>query len=73
MMTNDNIGIDISKDFLDVHRLSDGGAARVPNTPPGFVLYRVGWVKIYQLVSCLKRLEHTIEVLKGRFQESFLW
>lgn len=36
MMTNDSIGIDISKDFLDAHRLSDGAAARFPNTPAGF-------------------------------------
>ena len=36
MMTDDSIGIDISKDFLDAHRLSDGGAARFPNTPTGF-------------------------------------
>jgi transposase len=36
MMTNDNIGIDISKDFLDAHRLSDGGSATFPNAPAGF-------------------------------------
>lgn len=35
-MTNNSIGIDISKDFLDAHRLSDGAAARFPNTPTGF-------------------------------------
>ena len=35
-MTNDSIGIDISKDHLDVHRLSDGAAARFANTTPGF-------------------------------------
>ena len=35
-MTNNSIGIDISKDFLDAHRLSDGAAARFPNTPAGF-------------------------------------
>ena len=36
MMTDDSIGIDISKDFLDVHRQLDGAAARFPNTPAGF-------------------------------------
>ena len=36
MMTDDSIGIDISKDFLDAHRLSDGAAARFPNSPAGF-------------------------------------
>ena len=36
MMTNDNIGIDISKSFLDAHRLSDGGTATFPNAPAGF-------------------------------------
>jgi transposase len=36
MMTNDNIGIDISKDFLDAHRLSDGCAATFHNAPAGF-------------------------------------
>jgi transposase len=36
MMTNDSIGIDISKDFLDAHRLSDGGTATFPNSLRGF-------------------------------------
>ena len=36
MKTNDSIGIDISKDFLDVHRQRDGAAARFSNTPAGF-------------------------------------
>jgi len=36
MMTNDSIGIDISKDFLDAHRLSDGGTAIFPNSLRGF-------------------------------------
>ena len=36
MMTNDSLGIDISKDFLDVHRQLDGSAARFRNTPAGF-------------------------------------
>ena len=35
-MTNDSIGIDISKDFLDAHRLNDGAAKRFPNAPAGF-------------------------------------
>jgi transposase len=36
MMTDDSIGIDISKDFLDAHRLNDGTAKRFPNEPAGF-------------------------------------
>ena len=36
MMTNNSIGIDISKEFLDAHRERDGTAARFPNTPTGF-------------------------------------
>ena len=36
MMTNDSIGIDISKHFLDSHRLSDGCTACFPNGPAGF-------------------------------------
>lgn len=35
-MTEDSIGIDISKDHLDVHRLSDGAAAQFANTSAGF-------------------------------------
>jgi transposase len=35
-MIHDSIGIDISKDHLDAHRLSDGAAARFANTPAGF-------------------------------------
>ena len=35
-MTNDSIGIDISKDNLDVYRLSDGRAARFANAAAGF-------------------------------------
>ena len=34
-MTNDSIGIDISKDNLDVYRLSDGRAARFANAAAG--------------------------------------
>ena len=36
MMINDSIGIDISKDFLDAHRLSNGASARFPMTTAGF-------------------------------------
>ncbi len=36
MMTDDSIGIDISKDVLDIHRLRDGKVARFPNAPEGF-------------------------------------
>lgn len=36
MMTDDSIGIDISKDFLDAHRLSDGATACFPNVPAGY-------------------------------------
>ena len=35
-MSDDSIGVDISKDHLDVHRLSDGGAARFANSGSGF-------------------------------------
>ncbi len=34
-MTNDTIGIDISKDTLDVHRLSTGETVQFPNAPAG--------------------------------------
>jgi hypothetical protein len=36
MITNDSIGIDISKDFLDAHRLSDGSTGTFPNSARGF-------------------------------------
>ena len=32
-MTKDTIGLDISKDTLDVHRLSTGAAAQFANSP----------------------------------------
>ena len=35
-MSDDSIGVDISKDHLDVHALSRGAAARFSNTPAGF-------------------------------------
>ncbi len=35
-MTSDSIGVDISRDPLDVHRPSDGTAARFPNSSVGF-------------------------------------
>lgn len=34
-MTEDTIGIDISKDTLDAHRLSTGETAQFPNSPAG--------------------------------------
>lgn len=34
-MTETTIGVDISKDTLDAHRLPDGGSHRVPNSPAG--------------------------------------
>ncbi|MCA0002243.1 MULTISPECIES: IS110 family transposase [unclassified Mesorhizobium] len=34
-MTNDTIGVDISKDHLDAHRLSDGASRRFANDNPG--------------------------------------
>jgi len=35
-MTNDSIGIDISKATLDIHRLSDGKMTSFSNCPAGF-------------------------------------
>ncbi len=35
-MTEDGIGVDISKDQLDCHRLSDGTFEQFPNIKPGF-------------------------------------
>ena len=35
-MTDDSIGIDISKDRLDVHRFSDGAVAHFANAAAGF-------------------------------------
>jgi transposase len=34
-MTNDTIGVDISKDHLDAHRMSDGASRRFANDSPG--------------------------------------
>lgn len=34
--TNDSIGVDVSKDLLDVHRLSVGTLARFADTAPDF-------------------------------------
>ena len=42
-MTDDSIGIDISKDKLDCHRLSDGAFEQLPNTRSGFQKLR-RWV-----------------------------
>lgn len=39
MMTNDSIGVDISKDFLDAHRLSDGDTACFQGNRDGFFDY----------------------------------
>lgn len=39
-MINDSIGIDISKDHLDAHRLSDGATAQFDNTRKGFSALR---------------------------------
>ena len=36
MTTDDSVGIDISKDFFDAHRLCDEKAARFSNAPAGF-------------------------------------
>ena len=36
MMNNDSIGVDISCDKPDVHRLNDGAFARTPNAETGF-------------------------------------
>ena len=35
-MTENSIGVDVSKDNLDVHRLSDGASARFANSAKGF-------------------------------------
>lgn len=39
-MTDDSIGIDISKDHLDAHRLSDGATRQFNNTSVGFLALR---------------------------------
>jgi transposase len=47
MMTDNSIGVDISKDFLDAHRLNDGTVARFENHPP-VSPYRHGWAMACQ-------------------------
>ena len=34
-MSDFTIGIDVSKDHLDIHRLPDGATCRVANSPDG--------------------------------------
>lgn len=41
-MTNDTIGVDISKDYLDAHRMSDGSRRRFSNGKAGHRAF-VGW------------------------------
>lgn len=41
-MTNDTIGVDISKDHLDAHRMSDGARCRFANDKAGHRAF-VGW------------------------------
>lgn len=41
-MTNDTIGVDISKDHLDAHRMSDGSSRRFANDRTGHAAF-VGW------------------------------
>lgn len=43
-MTNSTIGIDVSKDHLDAHRLPDGGAKQFPNDAAGHKAL-IRWVK----------------------------
>jgi transposase len=47
-MTNDTIGIDISKATLDAHRLSDGASAQFNNTKAGFTALQC-WLKNHDI------------------------
>lgn len=47
-MTNDTIGIDISKATLDAHRLSDGASAQFNNTKGGFAALQ-RWLKSHDI------------------------
>jgi transposase len=42
-MTNDTIGVDISKDHLDAHRMSDGASRHFPNDKAGHTAF-VSWL-----------------------------
>ncbi len=42
-MTKDNIGVDISKDNLDVHRMSDGATRRFANDTTGYTAF-IDWL-----------------------------
>jgi transposase len=48
-MTDNTIGVDISKDTLDAHRLSDGATAQFSNDPGGFRAL-VGWLSKAQVI-----------------------
>ena len=43
-MIDNSIGVDISKDHLDVHQLVNGEAARFCNTPAGLCAFQL-WLK----------------------------
>lgn len=72
-MTNDSIGIDISKDFLDAHRLNDGAAARFTNTPAGFRTLTTWLGKDMPIRVVFEATGDTIGVLSERFRGNFLW
>ena len=42
-MTNDTIGVDISKDHLDAHRMHDGASRRFANDKAGHTAF-VNWL-----------------------------
>lgn len=41
-MTNDTIGVDVSKDHLDTHRMSDGKSCRFANDRAGHTAF-IAW------------------------------
>jgi len=74
MMTNDSMGVDISKDFLDLHRQLDGSAARFRNTPAGFHALLIWLGKdVPRLVVFEATGPYHMGALSERFRGSFPW
>jgi transposase len=65
-MTKDTIGVDISKDHLDAHRMSDGAIRRFANDSAGHRAF-MGWLGDLETIPCM----HIVYEPTGPYHRAF--
>ena len=72
-MNNDTIGVDVSKDHLDAHRLADGATRRFPPTNKGGHKALIKWLAETPLYRVVVRTDRASIIAPSNARSAHRW